>query len=173
MECSLTSPAFLQYYINIMFPYNILNRMQTALNSSTVPSLVQFFATVTNPASAPNDFGYMFGHYFYFMALSAVLLAVKLDKRLLFPGTWIVSSLLYLGFGTMSLSRYIKVSPVYSRYLLIIVPAAVLMIAFGLTKILELWGGGRRKKGEAGYRRYVAYAVVAIILLFLFPNLCS
>lgn len=162
--CAFTSTEFLGNYLGMMFPYNILQKVSIASASGSTPA--QLMSSIVNPAGAQLDYGYQYGYIFYALAAFAVLLLAFRDKRPVFPGVWFVTVLLYLSFGTMSATKYDKVSPTFSRYLLLLLPAAALIVALGITKVLEI-GEHRdtgRKGGASSLRRVASYAIAAAIL---------
>lgn len=162
--CAFTNTSNMNQYLSAMFPYDVAGRLQAALNSGPGFNLTRLSVSVITP-SAYSDTDYQFGHLFYLVVLSGIFLAVVREKRAAFPALWLVVMLLLLGFGSMSLTHYIRISPVWPRFLLIAVPAASLLLGLGLAKALDM---GDRSKGRSHrIKRMTAYLIVAAVMICL------
>ncbi len=166
--CALASTTFFRDYLGMMFPYMVTSKLATALTSHSVLS-EQLLASLINPAAATSDYGYQFGYYFYLAALFSIILLALRDKRILFPLAWFAATILYLSFGTMSVSNYIRISPVFDRFLILLLPSIALIIALGLTRIIEFAIKGNSRKAPANKARiilgYSTFAVITAALL--------
>jgi hypothetical protein len=113
------------------------------------------------------------GYFLVFIVTLLIAIAYK-DRNASIPALWFISVFLYLSFGTMNLTHYIQIDwgiPLL-RYLMVIVPATVLIMGIGLADLV--WGKptkGKRKKASNGNRKkkpylYIKEATLIILLAF-------
>ncbi len=162
LACTFSNTTYFQQYIGMIFPYRIIQNLRF-LELGNWTGAKEFFTNITYP-SQYFDATYNFGHYFYFLILSVIIiLLARNKKRIVLPAAWLLIVLIYLSFGTMNVTSYVKVSPIFQRFLLLLMPAAVLLIALGFETLMEY---GEQRKGSA--IKIVLYSIVAIMLFALF-----
>jgi 4-amino-4-deoxy-L-arabinose transferase-like glycosyltransferase len=166
VNCTL-SFAPLQTYLGELLPFQVLGGAQQIIANPTAAYLQgAIHASLVN--ASINWQGYMIGAYFYVAIVSAAYLLLKRDKRVAVPGLWILATLLYLSFGTMSLQHWLPVQPQYQRFTLIFGPAIALLIGFFIIRFTERKGKEKKRKGRLMKAKYVL--AVAIVLLLLLPS---
>lgn len=161
------STQSLNSYLTMIFPYGVVNQLFGPGALANLPG--NLLGDLTSSSSA-QDYGKMFGFYPYFaVAFFFVLLAFR-DRRAAIPAVWAVSTLLYLSFGTMSISHFVSVEPIYPRVTLIFGPALALLIAFALADIASAASSisGKRASKLRKVAPYAAFAFVGIVVGFLF-----
>ena len=139
-------PQF-QSYVGWLFPFNPL---QQTLNSLFNAHAVQYGANQSD------------GFFGYFAAIGLLYLAARRNKRVLIPALWFIFTLLYLGLGTLSFSRYVPIGISYPRLMLLFIPAMALIIGFAAANLLEF-------KRPALHDR-VSVVLLAALATFLFLN---
>jgi len=143
------------FYMNIktLFPYSILSIMH---NGNASAALEELFSSIFS------DYGfyYTFGIFGYVATFFAIVLFLPPRRRAAIPLFWYIFVLLYLSFGTASLTKYVFM-PQLPRYLLLLAPAAVLIISFGfLTLVEEL-----RKHNTAKMLVELIFVILVLMLL--------
>lgn len=133
------------YYINALFPPGV--------SSNIFDAHTGWFTDGSNLSMG------LFG---YFCAASVLFLLLRRNFSFLIPLFWFISTLLYLGLGSMSLTHYVPITYFYVRFMLLSLPAAALIIGFAATSALEL-GKGKKKK-------YAVAFLTALAILVLFLN---
>ncbi|MEM3180878.1 MAG: glycosyltransferase family 39 protein [Candidatus Micrarchaeaceae archaeon] len=144
-------------YMTMLFPYNIIERLRLAIEGNFAP-LIRMLAVV--PAHL--TFSGFFGMFGYLTALFIVVLAVIPRRRSVIPLFWFAFVLLYLSFGTASLEKYVFLIT-SSRFLLLLAPAAVLIISFGFTTLVE-------KLSKRKTLKKLIYVLFAFAIAFVFIN---
>jgi len=143
------------FYMNIktLFPYSILSTMH---NGNFLAAFEELFSNIFS------DYGfyYTFGLFGYVAAFFAIILLLQPRHRAAIPLFWFIFVLLYLSFGPASLTKYVFM-PQLPRYLLLLAPAAMLIISFGfLTLVEEL-----RKHNIAKMLVELLFVILVLILL--------
>jgi len=143
------------FYMNIktLFPYSILSIMH---NGNFLVAFEELFSGIFS------DYGfyYTFGIFGYVATFFAIVLFLPPRRRAAIPLFWFIFVLLYLSFGTASLTKYVFM-PQLPRYLLLLAPAAMLIISFGfLTLVEEL-----RKHNIAKMLVELLFVILVLILL--------
>ena len=143
------------FYMNIktLFPYSILSTMR---NGNFLAAFEELFSNIFS------DYGfyYTFGLFGYVAAFFAIILLLQPRHRAAIPLFWFIFVLLYLSFGPASLTKYVFM-PQLPRYLLLLSPAAMLIISFGfLTLVEEL-----RKHNIAKMLVELLFVILVLILL--------
>jgi 4-amino-4-deoxy-L-arabinose transferase-like glycosyltransferase len=143
------------FYMNIktLFPYSILSTMH---NGNFLAAFEELFSNIFS------DYGfyYTFGLFGYVTAFFAVILLLQPRHRAAIPLFWFIFVLLYLSFGTASLTKYVFM-PQLPRYLLLLAPAAMLIISFGFLTLLEKL----RKHNIAKMLVELLFVILVLILL--------
>ncbi|MGB9703335.1 MAG: glycosyltransferase family 39 protein [Candidatus Micrarchaeales archaeon] len=144
-------------YLEILLPFNFIS------------TIMQFFATrdidlvfsLIDPfKSIEKESAFLINYYFYFFIFFLLVLMFLKEKRIYIPAIWVFLSLLYLSFGTRSLKRYIMINVVYPRFTLIFFPGVMLIVSFGIIKILEI--------SRSKIKRLLAILFSIFVLAFLF-----
>jgi hypothetical protein len=104
------------------------------------------------------------GLFGYFAVASAVYLLIRRNTRFLIPGFWFVSTFLYMGLGTVSLTQYVPIGIGYVRFMLIALPALGPIIGFGIADALDL------VKGKPMIHRSVVSIILIALVGVLFLN---
>ncbi|MDE1855357.1 MAG: glycosyltransferase family 39 protein [Candidatus Micrarchaeota archaeon] len=102
-------------------------------------------ASQLNPAQAAYSSGMSSGLYGYAALLGAVYLLFRRNFRFFVPAFWSVSTLLYMGYGSLSLLDYVPISYSRVRFMLIFIPALALIIGFSLLDMAEILRKNRLK----------------------------
>lgn len=154
----------LNYYLSNMFTYNLIASFSNAVNAGSISAVYNSTVSFLNPAANSNGNSYDFEHAFYIGTFLFLLLCALRDRKVLFPSAWVILVFLYLAFGTMSLSRYIKLVPQYSRYELLFLPGLALLIGFGLARLME----PIKKKRINAFKKYLPFTLALLIMFLLF-----
>ncbi len=160
-QCNTINSQSFSGYLNILLPFNLVERSIQSFRSGTVSPL----ASSLNPASGYIDAGYNIGFYFYFAILFAAALAVFRKREIVLPLVLIVPILLYLSFGTMGLLGYERIVLVYPRYTLIFFPAVCVLLGIGISELIGIHT--RRGARKWACQRIPYYALAALFLAFM------
>ena len=149
-----TDPMF---YIQNMFPYNILQTVYTGINNGDLNSISLFNSVYVINYNAV-------GFYFYIMAICAIFLLLRRERRSYFAILWLIVAFLYLEFGPMHLS----ISPFsyllsyrLERFLTIIAAPTVLIIGIAVSRLA---GIRRRRAGKI-----LGLAMIIFLILTALP----
>lgn len=79
------------------------------------------------------------GGYFYITVAMSLVVLLYRDRRASLPLLWLVSLMLYLSFGTESLTHYLQIDwgVPYIRYLMIVMPAVSLISGMGFADLFS------------------------------------
>ncbi len=143
-----TDPMF---YIQQMFPYNILHIVYSSFSSGNFNPVSIFNSIyIINYNSA--------GFYFYIMVLCAAYLLIRKEKRSYFAIFWLLVAFGYLEFGPMHVSLFpfsYLLSYRLLRFLTVIAAPTVIIIGIAISRL------SRIKK------RYIGIIIGAAAILFL------
>ncbi len=172
-------PQF-QEYIIYVFPFGVLDnasRIAGVIHATGSFSAAGAFAWkwLFDAGSFNYPFYQTIGLFGYFGVLSALYLLLRRSNKLWLPVLWFVATLLYLSYGTVSITRYAPIGYSYSRFALMFLPALTLIIAFAIADAMDFGRDMERKKrgadaGRIKAVRYILVAVVAIGVAVLFAN---
>ncbi len=160
-SCGNYSPVFM--YLNDMLPGGVssFNQLMAYLhvNSSIGPI-----------GSYDSTSHYYYGFFFYAALIAAAYLVLRREKKALVLGVWSVLLLLYLFFGTTSLTHYTDgVWYPLPRYTLIVWPALMLIIGCAMDSLMtSVEKNRRRRRKTAVALRGAVYLVLAVFLAALF-----
>ncbi|MGC8669994.1 MAG: ArnT family glycosyltransferase [Candidatus Micrarchaeia archaeon] len=145
--------ADLMFYVNGFFPYNFTGELIAGNIGGLASSLENLFSFYNFNA---NDVGL----FMYFLVVFAVYIILKKDKESYFLLAFSALSLLYLEFGTMSLTHYY---PIYRLVRFAVIVSIPLMIL--LARGIILFASKKKKK------LFWELAAAAIIVLLLASSL--
>jgi len=145
-------------YMMAIFPYDITGRLKLMLMGNATPMLSIF---ETMPMHFEPDYDF-FGLFGYAVAIFIIVLAIIPKRRSSIPLFWFAFVLLYLSFGTASLTKYVFLIT-WPRFLLLLAPAAMLIIAFGFLTLLE-------KLGSHSIARLLVELLFTVMIVALFAN---
>ncbi len=112
-------------------------------------------------AGPPADTYYLgVGLFGYIAALSALYLVIRKPKAAIVPLVWIAATVLYLGYGTVSLTHYIPIGIAYPRFMLIFAPALAILAGCAAARIME----GERPGILSATKRLVLLALAIMLL---------
>ncbi len=79
------------------------------------------------------------GGYFYIVIVMSLVVLLYRDHRAALPVLWLISLILYLSFGTESLTHYLQIDwgVPYLRYLMIVMPAVSLIFGMGFADLFS------------------------------------
>jgi len=86
-----------------IFPYDVIGRLKLMLMGNAAPML-SIFETMPTHFEPDYDF---FGLFGYAVAIFIIVLAIIPKRRSSIPLFWFAFVLLYLSFGTASLTKYV------------------------------------------------------------------
>ncbi len=159
-SCGNSSPIMI--YLTQMFPQGIssLNNILAYLHINLA----------INPVSEFDFFSpYYYGIYSYVVLLALCYLIFKKEKRMTIPLIWILWCFLYLSFGTASIHYYTNgIWYPLPRYTLIIWPALVLILGFGMDSLITTF-----EKYKTGIKRFtiiLPYLLLGYMLFILFSQ---
>lgn len=152
--------AILNSYLGMMFPYEITHKLAMATIGYVSP--IKSAASIINPSQGYQDSPYDFGFYYYFLLLSVLVLLINRERKAALPSVWFAVTLIYMSFGTMSLSHYSPIAIIYPRLTLLFAPPMILLLSFGLVSLAEARKGLPVKPKAA---RRIAFALVVAILI--------
>jgi len=149
-------------YIGWLLPYNIVYKLShTGLaNFSSPGALFQMLKNYTAPPYDIALWSDQVGFFGYFTIACILFLAAKREKSAYFPALWFFSTLLYLAFGTVSITSYLPIPNFVPRFMMIFAPAMALLIGIAFTVAIEL-----KQKGLASSLRYGTVIVAFLFLL--------
>lgn len=158
-----TDPMF---YINTMFPYQIVNVISTQLRSGNI-----------NPVSIWNDLYTInyntSGFYFYALVIAIVYLVAKREKSSYIPLFWFAVGFLYLEFGPMNISLspfHYLLSYRLGRFLTLVSVPAVLIIGLALARFADLMKSKQKTAAHwHGLKLAVVFAVMAFLIVTAIP----
>ncbi|MEM3820509.1 MAG: glycosyltransferase family 39 protein [Candidatus Micrarchaeaceae archaeon] len=145
-------------YMTALFPYSLIERLRLAIVGNFTP-LIGMLAVMPTHIEPDYDFLGVFG---YLTALFIVVLAIIPRRRSAIPLFWFAFVLLYLSFGTVSLEKYVFLIA-WPRFLLLLAPAAVLIISFGFITLVE-------KLSKRKTLKKLVYLLFAFAIVFAFIN---
>jgi len=156
-------------YAEWLFPYRAIRTVSSffeLLRAQQIPAaaqtLAQAIASMFDVHKMSYPSGQANGLFGYFMVLGAIYLVYHGNLRLLIPAFWFVSTFLYMGVGTVSISHYVPIDISYVRLMLIYLPSLGLIIGFALTDLSE--------RGRRGVRNCIVALALFLIVLPLFTN---
>jgi len=141
--------ANLMFYVNGLFPYNFTKEILTGNIRSLEATVGDLFSLSDLNA---NDVGL----FMYFLVIAAIYLVLKKDKKSYFLLAFSAISMLYLEFGTMSITHYY---PIYRLVRFTVIISIPLMII--LARGLALFSNKKR------YMIYREITVIAIVVLLI------
>ena len=99
-----------------------------------------------------------YGLYGYLMIFFLFVAFLKKEKKVIVLLFWFIFILFYLSFGTVSLRRYV-IHPFAAKYLLILAPAMVTIIAFGIYETAK----NLKKESKIGLLLFVILMLAFVI----------
>ncbi len=159
-----SSAPQIQNYLEWLFPYGIVAKVTAgAADIVAAPSLQSLgqllYGIITLDPSQP--FLYEAGFFGYAGIISAAYLLARRQRHLALPALWLLTTLLYLSYGTVSLSSYISIGYAYPRFGLIYEPALAMLIGFGVAAFLRVRRNGLLGSAMRGF----CYGLVIILFL--------
>jgi len=165
-------------YINYLFPFSAVSNLNIIFSMmhthSGIISILKYLKNWLFNASA---FYYItwqtVGLSGYVVVLAAIYLFVRHRLSFWLPGLWLISTMLYLSYGTVSITRYIPIGYAYLRFVLLFMPAVALIIGMAAADILDFGKENARNKSINGTTKVVKYmliAALAVITIVLFAN---
>jgi hypothetical protein len=156
----------LHSYLEWLFPCGITAKLNSAIGASSADamlgSLQQLLNSLFNVRAMRYGAYQSDGLFGYFAVMGLIYLIWRWNSRVLLPALWFVFTFLYLGIGTLSLSRYIPIGIAYPRLMLLYIPAMALIMGFAASNALEPW--------DAEPRNYLSAGLLALLAVFLFIN---
>ncbi|MGI0141038.1 MAG: ArnT family glycosyltransferase [Candidatus Micrarchaeales archaeon] len=169
-------------YINWLFSFD-LTRYANAIygmfaggqSYSSIASYI--YSSLTTGFLTPQNFQYWSnqssGLFAYFAIAGIIYLLLKRNMRFLIPALWFGSTLLYLGYGTTSITEYVPIEFAYVRLMLIFLPALALIIGFAATDVFEIGINGAKNRIVALLHRLL-HDLLSLVLIgaiaLLFAN---
>ncbi|MCW6159974.1 MAG: glycosyltransferase family 39 protein [Candidatus Micrarchaeales archaeon] len=152
-------------------PLHIIDAYSANFNSyqGTSPAFSAYYSSLFSnnlSAFAGNPHGFLrntgfnmlaYGFFGIALALSVLYLTINYRRAAIVPAAWLIFMLLYMGFGTMSITTYIPLI-LMIRYTVIFVPAIALLIGIALADIIKV------AKGKIAP---IAYSLVVASLIAL------
>ncbi len=162
--------TYIRYLFSFNVAWNLSNILAMARAHSGLISILQYVRYWLFNASAFNYAVWQtVGLFGYATVIAVIYLFVRRNLRFWLPGLWFLSTLLYLGWGTVSITRYIPIDYAYSRFTLLFMPALALIMGFAAADICDFGKNGHEKaSGTTKATRYalnIALAAVAVVLL--------
>jgi len=165
-------------YINYIFPFSAVSNLNIIFSMvhthSGIISILKYLKNWLFNASA---FYYItwqtVGLSGYVVVLAAIYLFVRYKLSFWLPGLWLISTMLYLSYGTVSITRYTPIGYAYLRFVLLFMPAVALIIGMAAADILDFGKENARNKSINGTTKVVKYmliAALAVITIVLFAN---
>lgn len=158
-----TNPS-LTYYVNAYFSYGFTSIITSALgmNGSLTPAAAA--STIYN--SIFNLYALNVGDYVlfpYFIVPLGLYLLYKRENKSYYVLVWAAIVVLYMEFGTMSLTHYF---PIYKlpRFTAIVTVPYMFIMGIALTRFYDSWKGKWQRYARAGL-------VVALVVLLLVTSL--
>ncbi|MEM3661929.1 MAG: hypothetical protein QXG73_03820, partial [Candidatus Micrarchaeaceae archaeon] len=147
--------ADLMFYVNGMFPYNFTGELFSGNFVSFATTLKNLFSVYS---LTPSDVGL----FTYFLIIFVIYILVRKDKDSYFLLAFSALAMLYLEFGTMSITHYY---PMYRlvRFTVIISIPLMIILARG---IIILMSRARRK---SLYRRLGGIAIITVLFATSLP----
>jgi 4-amino-4-deoxy-L-arabinose transferase-like glycosyltransferase len=148
-DAILYTNADLMFYVDGFFPYNFTNEILTG-NVRSLEETVGGLFSLRNLNA--NDVGL----FMYFLVIAAIYLVLKKDRRSYFLLAFSSISMLYLEFGTMSVTHYY---PIYKlvRFTVIISVPLMIILARGLAVF------SNKKRNEIYWK--IAAVVIVVLLI--------
>jgi len=169
-------------YVNYLFPFSAVLTIKTIFSMMyTHSGLIPIFKYLENQLFNASTFNYVIGQIVglsgYVMIMAVIYLFIRRKLSFWLPGLWLISTMLYLGYGTVSITKYIPIGYSYLRFTLLFMPAVALIIGIAAADILDFGktnaGSNKRRKHMRGTTKVVKYLLVAalvIITAVLFVN---
>ena len=128
-----------------------------------------FLPRFSNRLPQPYDtFSYV---WFVYLALMAAIVSILIKKsNIILPSFLFASIMLYLIFGTMSISHYVFIPP-FSRYTLLVAPAIALMVGVGYSNIFDRLKTKKKRNPNKRKNKHPNYSKKAIIIKVVFMAL--
>ncbi|MEM0094718.1 MAG: hypothetical protein QXZ38_01215 [Candidatus Micrarchaeaceae archaeon] len=147
--------ANLMFYVKGMFPYNFTGELFSGHFGSFATTFKDLFSAY---AVTPNDVGL----FAYFLVIFAIYILVRKDRNSYFLLAFSTLAMLYLEFGTMSITHYY---PIYRlvRFTVIISIPLMIILARGLIILID------RKRKKSVYRLFGGIAVIALLFVTSLP----
>jgi len=113
--------------------YNVNANFYTEINHDALRPKLDGYLRVLFPGWLvfPDFADNYYGFYGYLMIFFLFVAFLKKEKKVIILLFWFIFILFYLSFGTVSLRRYV-IHPFAAKYLLILAPAMVIIIALGI-----------------------------------------
>jgi len=168
-------------YVNYLFPFSAVSNLKTIfLMMYEHYGVIPIFKYLENQLFDASTFNYItwqiVGLSGYVMTMAAIYLFIRRNLSFWLPGLWLISTMLYLSYGTVSITKYIPIGYSYLRFTLLFMPAVALIMGIAAADILDFGKTNtesNRRKHMRGATRVVKYLLVAalvIITAVLFVN---
>jgi len=144
----------LMFYVKGLFPYNFTGEIFTGNFNSLLTTLEDLFFLYNVNA---NDVGL----FMYFVVIFSVYLLLKRDRPSYFLLIFSTLSLLYLEFGTMSITHYYLMYRLVRFTVIVSIPLMVIL-ARGMMLLLD-------KKSKIIYRQLSVAAIIVLLFITSLP----
>jgi hypothetical protein len=159
----VATPQFFTY-VAWIFPYHIWSTFTTIINEvitnqtmlSLLITIYNQFAAFFNTSTIQSMSGISNGLFGYFAIASASYLLLRKNTHFFIPGFWSLSTFLYLGLGTVSLTHYVPIGIAYVRMMIVLLPGLALVIGFAVADLLEI--------NKSKFYRYVTLSIVVLLI---------
>ncbi|MEM3859374.1 MAG: hypothetical protein QW478_08200 [Candidatus Micrarchaeaceae archaeon] len=147
--------ADLVFYVKGMFPYNFTGELFSGNFGSFATTLKNLFSVYS---LTPSDVGL----FTYFLIIFVIYILVRKDKDSYFLLAFSALAMLYLEFGTMSITHYY---PMYRlvRFTVIISIPLMIILARGIMILMS------RERRKSPYRRLGGIAIITVLFATSLP----
>jgi 4-amino-4-deoxy-L-arabinose transferase-like glycosyltransferase len=171
-------PSFSRYVL-YLFPFNLaqnFNNLILLLHNEGIGPAYNYLRNWLFNAST-FDYqagqGQIIGLIGYATVLAVLYLFVRRNLSFWLPALWLVSTMLYLGYGTVSLTKYIPIGYNNVRFMLLFVPSLALIVGIAAADIVD-FGKDRAKHARQPNlikaARYLLIFLLVATTLVLFIN---